>query len=174
MLKKYVFAGAAYSGKTTMLNEMAKLGFQTVPEAARQIIEEQLAKGGTLLPWINKRDFELACLDIILINETKFSEGIVFFDRALPDGVAYHRLNNNTPEYLEHAKNYRYDAVFLLDMLPGYNQDNVRKFDVGHEKIMQKLIGEAYAESTGKLIKVPAMSIEKRVELVLANIEVIR
>ncbi len=172
MLKKYVFAGAAHSGKTTMLNEMAKLGFQTVPEAARQIIEEQIAKGGTLLPWINRRGFELLYLERMLEAESRFSEGTVFFDRALPDSLAYHKIYDACPECIEHVKNSHYDAVFILEMIPGYNMDDVRQFDIEHEKRMQKAIEEAYSETGNRIIKVPAMSIEKRVELVLANIEV--
>ncbi len=172
MLKKYVFAGAAHSGKTTMLNEMAKLGFQTVPEAARQIIEEQLAKGGTLLPWINRREFDLLYLERMLEAESRIKEGIVFFDRALPDSLAYHRVYNDCPECIEHVKNSHYESIFLLEMISGYVLDDVRQFDVKHEQMMHKAIEEAYSETGNRIIKVPAMSIEKRVELVLANIEV--
>lgn len=113
MLKKYVFAGAAYSGKTTLLNEMAKLGFQTVPEAARQVIEEQLAGSGAMLPWVNLRGFERLCLERMIEAESKLNDGTVFFDRALPDSLAYHKAYNACPECIEPVKNSYYDAVFF-------------------------------------------------------------
>lgn len=169
MLKKYVFAGAAYAGKTTMLNEMAKLGFQTVPEAARQVIEEQLAGNGTMLPWVNMRGFELLCLERMLDAESKLNDGIVFFDRALPDLLAYHKVYNACPECIEHVKSSYYNGIFFLDMLPGYEEDNVRQLDIKHETMMHRLLEDAYAGQGNRIIKVPVMSIEKRVEIVLAN-----
>lgn len=170
MLRKYVFAGAGYSGKTTMLNEMAKLGFQTVPETGRQIIEEQLKGDNPILPWNNRRVFELLCLNIMLENETKYRDGIVFFDRALPDSLAYHKMYNACPECVRPAMNAKYDAIFLLEMLPGYAMDKVRHFDIEHVKQMHTLIAEAYTENGSRIMRLPAVSIEERVKIVLANI----
>lgn len=170
MLKKYVFAGAGHTGKTTMLNEMAKLGFQTVPEAARKIIEEQLAGDGSLLPIVNRRGFELLCLERMLEAESKLKDGTVFFDRALPDSLAYHKIYNACPECIEHVKNSHYDAVFLLEMIPGYAMDDVRQFDVQHEQMVQRALEEAYAESGNRIIRVSAVSVAERVGIVLKNI----
>lgn len=170
MLRKYVFAGTAYSGKTTMLNEMAKLGYHTVPEVARGIIEDQLANGGDILPWIDRRRFDQLCLKTYLENESDFNEGIIFFDRALPDCLAYHKMYGTIPECLEHVSNSHYDKVFLLEMLPGYVIDMVRKYDIEIEKKMSLLIKESYAPFCDELVHVPVLPLEKRTELVLAKL----
>ena len=43
-----VLTGAACSGKTTTVDLLADRGYQTVPEAARPMIEREIAKGQTL------------------------------------------------------------------------------------------------------------------------------
>lgn len=170
MLRKYVFAGAANSGKTTLLNEMEKLGFKTVPESARKIIEEQLATKGNILPWINREAFDKLCFETDLENYYKFSEGIVFFDRSLPDALAYHKIYNDLPECLEDVLKSHYDKVFMLEMLPSYETDEVRRQTVEIEKKIHEVLKETYEKQCDKMLTVPVMSIEERVKFVLEHI----
>ena len=44
----YVITGAPCSGKTTLIDNLADLGYNTVPEAGRKYIENELAKGRSL------------------------------------------------------------------------------------------------------------------------------
>jgi len=44
----YVMAGGPSSGKTTLVGEMAKLGYATYPEAVRIIIDREMARGRKL------------------------------------------------------------------------------------------------------------------------------
>jgi predicted ATPase len=46
----FVVSGGPGSGKTTVLQELARRGFPFAPEVARQIIQEQVHSGGTALP----------------------------------------------------------------------------------------------------------------------------
>lgn len=48
MLKWYVITGAPSSGKTTLINSLAKIGYHTVPEAARTLIDREMKEGKTL------------------------------------------------------------------------------------------------------------------------------
>lgn len=50
----YVITGSPGVGKTTLLNELNKYGFLTVPEDARKIIKKQIDIDGNGLPWKNK------------------------------------------------------------------------------------------------------------------------
>ncbi|HVU56630.1 MAG TPA: AAA family ATPase [Puia sp.] len=43
--------GWSRAGKTTLLQELSKCKVLCVPEAARQIIREQMERGGRALPW---------------------------------------------------------------------------------------------------------------------------
>ena len=41
----YVITGGPSAGKTTLLAELEKLGYKTIPEAARTLIDEAVAEG---------------------------------------------------------------------------------------------------------------------------------
>jgi predicted ATPase len=43
-----VITGAACSGKTTLVDQLADKRFQTVPEAGRQFFDSEMAKGRTI------------------------------------------------------------------------------------------------------------------------------
>lgn len=58
---------------------------------------------------------------------------------------------------------------FFLEIIPGYNEDRVRQYDIRHEEMMHRLIEETYGELGNRIIKLPVMPIERRVEIVLAN-----
>ena len=47
-MKRYVLTGGPCSGKTTVLNILAKCGYPVVPELAREMIEKEIlnTKGG--------------------------------------------------------------------------------------------------------------------------------
>ena len=44
----HVITGSSCSGKTTLINQLKKHGFKTIPEVARQYIEGEIARGHTL------------------------------------------------------------------------------------------------------------------------------
>ena len=43
----YVITGGPSTGKTTLLEELAKRGYKTIPEVARVVIDEGIAAGKT-------------------------------------------------------------------------------------------------------------------------------
>jgi len=53
----FVVSGGPGSGKTTVLHELASLGFAFAREVARQIIREQVQSGGTALPWRDREAY---------------------------------------------------------------------------------------------------------------------
>ena len=59
----FVVSGGPGSGKTTVLQELTKLGFPHAPEVARQIIREQIAIGGAALPWQDRQRYTSLMLE---------------------------------------------------------------------------------------------------------------
>ena len=87
----YVISGGPGAGKTTLLAALRRAGFRGVEEAARQLIQEQVALGSALVPWLNLGGFaELARARMVAQHaEASQHAGPIFFDRGLPDLLAY-------------------------------------------------------------------------------------
>lgn len=49
----YIFSGGPGSGKSTVLNILNDMGYMTVREVARDIIQKQVQTGGNAVPWGN-------------------------------------------------------------------------------------------------------------------------
>lgn len=87
----YVITGGPSSGKTTLLERLHDLGYNTVPEAARVLIDEYEAKG---IPAKDLRKDERLFQQRVLQMKLKIEEEtprdrVVFFDRGVPDSIGY-------------------------------------------------------------------------------------
>jgi len=175
MTKKYVLTGAAYSGKTTTLQELARYGFAIVPEAATIIISEQLATGGNILPWTRLDAFFEILIEKKLELESKIpaESEIAFIDRGIPDELAYFNYLGMKPTlaYVKAFREHRYDGVFVLDTLPSYRQDEIRREPAEMVQRLRILHEEAYRSLNYDLTVVPFMSVEERVNFIIDTIE---
>ena len=87
----YVISGGPGAGKTTLLAALRQAGFAGVAEVSRPLIQEQVALGSELVPWRDLGGFaELARVRMVA-QHTAASRGAgpTFFDRGLPDLLAY-------------------------------------------------------------------------------------
>lgn len=109
-----VLSGCSGGGKSTLLEELARRGYQTVSEPGQQIVKEQLVTGGRGLPWVDLQRFlELALAKNILnFTSTDPKQGYVFFDRSIIDAVQDNR--HQEPRFREAAWKYRYRSVVFL------------------------------------------------------------
>ncbi len=162
---KTVITGGPGVGKTTMLEVLAERGFDTIPEAAREIIEEQQAIDGYMLPWKDGQAFGKEVIKRQLAYESV--PGDAYCDRGLVDNVAYAKVSGNpvSDDYLDLCKG-RYDQVLLLDPLPNYKQDNART--ESKEKALQihQAIEQAYIDLGYVVQKVPVLPIEERADYI--------
>jgi predicted ATPase len=53
----FVITGGPGAGKTTLIEALRAAGCVCAPEAGRQIIQDEVASGGTALPWTDPRAF---------------------------------------------------------------------------------------------------------------------
>lgn len=131
----WIITGGPSSGKTSLINFLADLGFATIPEAARAFIDQQIAQGKSI------KDFRGGWKEILFQGDLrKMKEGteaslnpraLMFMDRGMFDNctyeeLAYRKLNDPTmPVRIELPLLRRYAGVFLLDQLP-FEQDYAR------------------------------------------------
>ena len=129
----FVITGGPGVGKTTLLETFVRQGYPHVPEVAREIIREQMAQNGDALPWANIPAYTRLMLSrsINSFQHHLTHDEILFFDRGIPDTLAYAHLTRQPvfPE-LQHASlNFRYNPhVFILPPWPEiYQTDTERK-----------------------------------------------
>lgn len=105
-------SGCSGSGKSSLLGELARRGYQTVPEAGRQIVREEILVGADDLLWNDPYRFA----DLIIsrscfqFNMAAPRGNPVFFDRSIVDSVSYLEFKGlEVPErYRRAAALYRY------------------------------------------------------------------
>lgn len=113
----YILTGGPGAGKTTILAELENRGFRTVPEIARQLIQEQVQADGNALPWGDKKRYAKLMLErsIISFREHTPASQIVFCDRAIPDTLCYLRLiGQDDTEAMAACSSYRYARTVFL------------------------------------------------------------
>lgn len=167
----YVITGAPCSGKSAVIHALAKCGFSVIHEVARAFIDRQLA-GGRSLAQI-KAD-TLAFERHILLEKVRIENDlplhqVTFLDRAIPDSIAYFRLEGLNPdEPLRHSRHRRYARVFFFERL-SFEKDRVRAENQAMAVRLESLLAKAYAELGYALVRVPVMSIVERTEFVLRH-----
>jgi predicted ATPase len=171
--KWYVITGSASSGKTTLINSLAKLGYATIPEAARVFIDEEMKRGKTIEEIRRSEiEFQRKVLDIKIKIENELSKDkIIFFDRAIPDSIAYFQICGFDPkEVIKICKENTYRKIFLLERLP-LEKDYARTEDNETMNKLQILLKKAYSDLGYEVIDIPIMSIEARTKMILSNID---
>lgn len=166
---KIVLTGGPCSGKSSVIAELKKRGYNIVEEVARKLIQEgwNPRSQGEIHDFqceIAKRQTELE----------KSVNGLTYFDRGLLDSLAYCELRlGYVPDniYCEELRN-RYDLVLILDRLPLENDgERFEKDDEEAEKI-HRAIQEKYENYEYSLKRVPVFpNIEKRTDFILDYIQ---
>ena len=116
----FIITGGPGVGKTTLLEVLAKQGFPYVPEVARKIIREQVSQNGDALPWANIPAYTHLMLSrsVESFEQHQKQESVLFFDRGIPDTLAYVHLTHQSPSpELQHTvQDFRYNPQVFITM----------------------------------------------------------
>ncbi|WP_019994624.1 AAA family ATPase [Aureimonas ureilytica] len=134
-----VLTGGPGGGKTSVIEALAEAGFRTAPESGRAVIRQEMARGGSALPWGDRAAFAvaMAALDEAAHDAAQVAAqttgGVTIFDRGLPDVIGYLALCGlPVPDNLQRtARRLRYHGeVFLAPFWPDiYTGDAERRQD---------------------------------------------
>ncbi|MBP7862785.1 ATP-binding protein [bacterium] len=164
-----VITGAPCAGKSTVIDELGRLGYSIVVESVREYIESEIEKG-RLLEEIRAdgKSFQRGLIPRkIEIEESLDPDSLVFFDRAMPDSLTYFRSVGLDPEeILPLCKTRKYAQIFLLDRLP-IRTDNVRNEDESTAAQLEAQLEADYKLLGYEIIRVPLMTVEERVQFIL-------
>ena len=159
--------------KNAVINELARRGYGVVHEVARAHIETQLASGLSLDQIRHDAlSFERCILEKKVAIERKLAVGErFFFDRAVPDSIAYFRLAGLDPsEPIALSRRVHYKKVFLLDRLP-VQEDRVRKEDEETAGAIETLLIECYRDLGYPPVRIPVATVPSRADAILQHLE---
>jgi predicted ATPase len=167
----HVITGAPCCGKTTLIDQLANQGFQTVPETAHLYIEREMAKGRALDEIIRAATTQRAIEEMQLKAERGLrATDLVFLDRGLPDCLAWDRLFGlNLNEVLAECFHHRYASVFILDPLP-FQGNGVRDDDAAKVGNLDEWLARDYSTLGYRVVRVPMLSPEERLAFVLERL----
>ncbi|MCD0473526.1 AAA family ATPase [Flavobacterium sp. EDS] len=173
----FIITGGPGVGKTTIIGELKRRNYNCINEVARNIIKEQAKSNGEALPWADKEKFTLLMLKRSIENyiENKDNSFITFFDRGIPDTLAYTELIKLQPsaQLTKAVKMYRYNPIVFV--LPPwkeiYQTDSERKQTYQEATDTYEAITNTYNNCDYQLIEVPKLDAKKRVDYILSIIE---
>lgn len=174
----YILTGGPGSGKSTLLAALRESGLQTMPEAGRAVIQEQVACGGNALPWSDRvvfaeRMFER---DAASWRAAHALRSPVLFDRGVADVVGYLRLCGlPVPHHiLTAARTFDYSRqVFIAPPWPAiFAQDAERKQTIEEAEATWRTMVDVYTELGYTLVTLPLASVSERAQFVLETIGV--
>jgi len=156
----YVITGAPSSGKTTLIRQLEEKGYRVVHEAARTLIDEEIANGKTIEE-IRKdeKKFQDEVLEFKINLEKKIPKNkVVFFDRGIPDSEAYYQLYGFEPavHFKKAIKSCSYRRVFLLDFYD-FKKDYARVESRKQQIKIHDLLEKAYKKTKIPLEIIPKM-----------------
>ena len=169
----FVLSGGPGAGKTTILEELAKLGYRHAPEVARRIIQEQVESRGAALPWADRAAYTRLMLDRSIESYRSHTPAArtLFADRGIPDTLAYARLigMSDTAEIEAACRQYRY-APLAPPWREIYCTDDERKQDFAEAERTYRCLADVYEECGYRTVEVPKLSPRERAELVASAI----
>jgi len=170
---RFIITGGPGSGKTTLVEALQNLGYYGFPEVARDLINEGIVPPIRAEKPDSGRFFDLILKQRIIYYQQIKGTEIGFYDRGIPDSLAYFKYQNKkVPPILSEAIiAYRYNPVVFITppWKEIFNTDDVRRETFYEARVLYDLTIEAYLAHGYEIIELPKSSLESRVAIVLAN-----
>lgn len=138
----------------------------------RQVIREQVAAGGTALPWGDERAFAEAMWprEVAAHGQALASGAVMVLDRGVPDVAGFLRVSGLAvpPHIHAAARATRYNPrVFLAPFWAAiYGQDEERKQSPAVAAATEVVMRATYADYGYTLVELPRASVADRVAFV--------
>ena len=169
-----VLSGCSGGGKSTLLAELARRGFSTVPEPGRRIVEDEGGRAGLTLPWVDLPAFARRALDLAVEDRRLMTHetGWVFFDRGMVDAaVALGHATGCSPRAVlaSHVPYHR--RVFLTPPWREiYVTDDARRHGLAEAVAEYDRLVAAYRDLGYELVVLPKLGVGERADIVLCHL----
>lgn len=178
--KKIVITGGPSTGKTSVIEQLEKDGFQCLHEVIRDMTSEEKTQGEEIEivsnPIVSVPDPKSFNLNILnaRINQYRSAlestRDIVFFDRGIPDVLAYMDCfqQSYTSEFSEPCQTLRYDHIFLMPPWKEIHVTDSERFESFEESIkIHDCLANSYGNFSYDVTLVPKGSVAERVQFIL-------
>ncbi len=171
-----VITGGPGMGKTSIINQLRRMGYACIPESGRDIIRHQLETKGNKLPWADRQGyawemFQTAIHDYKQVLEKNAN---TFFDRGLPDVIGYLTLCKLPipDEMWLAAKQYRYHRVVFITppWQEIYVNDSERKQSFEEAIATYEVMHRIYLDLDYTLTEIPKAPLEERAHFVVDSV----
>ncbi|MCR8549299.1 AAA family ATPase [Salipiger sp. P9] len=174
----FVVTGGPGAGKTSLITELARRGFQNIPESGRAIIREEMASCGDALPWADRMAYAERMLerDLSADSAAQALPGPVIFDRGIPDILGYLTLCGLPvpPHVTAAARTTRYNRrVFLAPYWDEiFAQDSERKQSPAEAEATCTVMRETYAALGYQITELTRADVATRADFVCAQLAI--
>lgn len=169
-----VLSGCSGGGKSTLLEELRRRGHRTVEEPGRRIVQEELASGGTALPWLDLAAFARRAMAMALADRDAIrgEHGFVFFDRGLIDAASALEAHCGERVIAALAAEHRYNrTVFLTPPWPEiYVGDTERRHGLDAALAEYDRLESVYPALGYETVILPKVAVAERADFVLARL----
>lgn len=172
----HVITGGPGSGKTTVIDALAAAGVATSPEVGRAVIREELANGGTALPWADERLFaeRMVEREVAAYRAALARGGRVVLDRGIPDVAGFLRVSGlPVPAHIDTAaRSCRYNSrVFLTPFWAEiYRHDPERIQPASLAQATEAVMRDTYSGYGYGLVELPRVPVDERVAFILRHL----
>jgi predicted ATPase len=174
---KIVITGGPGFGKSSIINQLETMGYRVFHEISRDIIKHQQQTGGSCLPWLDHHAFNDAVFQARKkqYDEAKLPGEIYFFDRGLPDSLAYLLADEKEiPEiYFKETRIRRYYPVVFLTppWKEIYQKDSERWEEYSYATKVHDNIRAFYGSFGYELVDIPFDTVNNRVRFILERLK---
>lgn len=169
----YVITGGPSSGKSKTIDYLASLGYLVIPETARILIDSEMSQGKTIGEIrADETAFQRRVLQMKIDIENRIApDRVTFFDRGIPDSIAYYQVcGEDVGPVREASGRRRYRGVFLLDPLP-FEQDYARAEDEETVRRLNQLLYDSYIGLDYDVLRVPVMPVDERAQFIVSRLK---
>ena len=173
-LGAYIISGGPGTGKTRLLEALAARGEHCCAEVSRQLIREQTASGGTLLPWSDLEAFAQECVRRMRAQAVRCpTDRRVFLDRGVPDVAGYlrHGGRDVPPELRALASMYTPIMFFAPAWEAIYVNDAERPQTYEESVALGAHIRQAYQDYGFTVLELPREAVAARVRYILETLD---